>query len=58
MEFKIADDCDGNLKASAQKALQQIKGRNYEAEMQQTGVSKIIKVGLAFWEKKVEVVFE
>ena len=58
MEFKIADDCDGDLKASAQVALQQIKARNYEAEMQQAGVSKIIKVGLAFWEKKVEVVFE
>ena len=58
MEFKIADDCDGDLKASAQVALQQIKARNYEAEMQQTGVSKIIKIGLAFWEKQVEVVFE
>ena len=57
MEFKIADDCDGDLKASAQLALQQIKSRNYEAEMQQTGVSKIIKIGLAFWEKQVEVVF-
>ena len=58
MEFKIADDCDGDLKASAQKALQQIKDRNYEAEMHQAGVSKIIKVGLAFWEKQVEVLFE
>jgi hypothetical protein len=57
MEFKIADDCDGDLKASAHLALQQIKNRNYEAEMQQTGVSKIIKIGLAFWEKQVEVVF-
>jgi hypothetical protein len=58
MEFKIADDCDGDLKASAQLALQQIKNRNYEAEMKQIGVSKIIKVGLAFWEKTVEVVYE
>jgi len=32
--------------------------RSQEAEMQQTGVSKIIKIGLAFWEKSVEVVFE
>jgi hypothetical protein len=56
LEFKVADEGE-DLKESAQKALQQIEKRNYEAELRQAGVNKIVKVGLAFWGKKVEVVF-
>lgn len=56
LEFKVADD-EEELKASAQEALQQIEKRSYETELRQAGVAKIIKVGLAFFEKKVEVVY-
>jgi len=56
LEFKVAEE-DEDLKESAKDALQQIEKRNYEAELRQAGINKIVKVGLAFWGKKVEVVY-
>ncbi|OGT22205.1 MAG: hypothetical protein A3C55_05525 [Gammaproteobacteria bacterium RIFCSPHIGHO2_02_FULL_42_13] len=57
LEFKVAEKNE-TLLASAQEALQQIEKRHYEAELKQAGISKIIKVGLAFLGKEVEVVWE
>src|SRR3989338_322998 len=56
LEFKVAEE-DEDLKESAKEALQQIEQRGYEAEVRQAGLHHIIKVGLAFCGKKVEVVF-
>lgn len=57
LEFKIADENE-DLKESAKEALQQVEKRNYEAEVRQLGINNIIKIGLAFFGKKVEVVYE
>ena len=43
------------LKALAQAALQQIEERKYDAEMKARGVSKVLKYGVAFSGKTVEI---
>ena len=49
IELKYAED--GNLEAACARALQQIEERKYAAGLQRRGVKKIIKYGIAFWEK-------
>ena len=57
MEFKKYNlDRDKNLKDSAIKALEQIDKEGYEASIKAYGISEIIKVGIAFEGKKVEIV--
>ena len=43
------------LKALAQAALQQIEDRRYDAEMKARGVAKVLKYGVAFSGKTVEI---
>lgn len=57
LEFKVAKTETENLETTAQTALQQIENRGYEAEMHQAGVTNLIKVGLAFRNKSVKVVY-
>ncbi|MCK8824965.1 AAA family ATPase [Fuchsiella alkaliacetigena] len=57
IEFKKYNlDKDRDLKDSALKALKQIDEEGYEATIKAYGVSEIIKVGIAFKGKKVEIV--
>ena len=49
IELKYAED--GNLEAACARALQQIEERKYAEGLQRRGVKKIIKYGIAFWEK-------
>jgi hypothetical protein len=56
LEFKkYSLDEDRNLKDSADKALKQIEESGYEAMIKSHGVNEIIKVGIAFRGKKVEI---
>ena len=56
IEFKKYNlDRDNNLADSANKALEQIEREGYEASIKAQGVSKIIKVGIAFAGKKVAI---
>ena len=58
LEFKFAKSGE-NLSSLAQKALEQIETKNYTAKIKnQSGVESILKVGLAFGGKDVEVAFE
>ena len=55
-ELKAEKDCSGSkLKELAQIALQQIEDNHYDAEMQSRGVRTIIKYGVAFSGKSVEI---
>ncbi|MEM7495529.1 MAG: PD-(D/E)XK nuclease domain-containing protein [Myxococcota bacterium] len=47
MEFKVVDS-DGELEQAADKALQQIKDKNYHADLVARGVKEVIALGLAF----------
>ena len=49
IELKYAED--GNLEAACARALQQIEERKYAEGLQRRGVKKILKYGIAFWEK-------
>lgn len=54
-EFKYAGKDSDNLDALADKALTQIEKKKYETELNAQGVSKIIKIGIAFRGKKAVV---
>ncbi|MFO7819939.1 MAG: AAA family ATPase [Halanaerobacter sp.] len=55
-EFKrYSKTKDRDLMESAQKALEQIEREEYEADIRAHGVNEIIKVGIAFAGKKVEI---
>jgi hypothetical protein len=54
LEFKVADE-EVTLADAAQEALIQINQRGYEAELRQKGVQQILKIGLAFRDKEVEL---
>ena len=57
LEFKSAKP-DENLKSVSQKALEQIEAKKYETKIHaHTNISKIIKIGLAFSGKNVDVSF-
>lgn len=58
LEFKTVHDPEKELKFAATEALQQIKDRQYAAELQQRGIRKILSVGLAFRGKQVVVIAE
>jgi hypothetical protein len=58
LEFKFSASGE-NLNLLAQKALEQIEAKNYEAKIKDHDtVKNILKVGLAFSGKEVEVAFE
>ena len=56
IELKYAED--GNLEAACARALQQIEERKYAVGLQRRGVKKIIKYGIAFWEKDCMVAMD
>lgn len=53
MELKYADD--GNLEKACGEALQQIEEKKYAEGLRRRGMKKIIKYGIAFWEKECMV---
>jgi hypothetical protein len=52
LEFKVAEEGEA-LDVAAEQALKQINECNYETELQQKNIQKILKVGLAFRGKEV-----
>lgn len=54
IELKYADG--GNLKAACEKALKQIEERKYAVGLERRGMKKILKYGIAFYEKECMVV--
>lgn len=62
VELKVLRDVDGaskptasTLKELSQKALNQIDEKEYTAEMQNNGIDKMMKLGIAFYKKQVEI---
>ena len=56
IELKVEKDTgEDDLKALAQSALRQINDMKYDTEMKARGVTKILKYGVAFCGKKVEI---
>ena len=56
IEFKkYSLDEDKDLKDSAYQALQQIEEKDYEAVIKSHGIDEVIKVGIAFKGKRVEI---
>ena len=53
LELKYAQD--GNLDAACEDALEQIESNNYTEVLEEDGVEKIIKYGIAFYKKKCKV---
>lgn len=58
MELKATKDKKDDLSALAKTALKQIGEKKYDTEMKAEGVKDIIKIGIAFCEKKAEVEVE
>ena len=57
IEPKAVKDCtEDELKAVSKKALQQIDEKKYDTGLCDTGITDVIKYGVAFCEKKVEIV--
>lgn len=56
LEFKVAASYD-ELEKEAKDALAQIETLKYVREMELSGVKEILKVGVAFYGKEVEVIF-
>ncbi|CAL7867110.1 9-O-acetyl-N-acetylneuraminate esterase [Fusobacterium necrophorum subsp. funduliforme] len=54
LELKIAKS-EEELEKRAKEALEQIEEKNYDVSMKQKGVSNILKLGLAFYGKRVLV---
>ena len=54
IELKYAED--GNLERACAAALSQIEEKKYAEGLQRRGVKKILKYGIAFWEKECQVV--
>lgn len=54
-EFKATKNKEDDLKAMANQALEQINRNEYEAGIQKPHIKKIIKVGMAFNGKRVEM---
>lgn len=46
------------LKKLSGSALKQINDRNYTAEMRNCGISKVMKLGIAFYKKETEIAYE
>lgn len=47
-------DTAEKLKALAEKALAQMDGKDYAA-MSESGISRIMKIGIAFYKKQTEI---
>jgi hypothetical protein len=56
MELKVSKTAEA-LQAGAEDALKQIEKRNYAQELQNSGAEKILKIGIAFCGKKLEIRF-
>ena len=56
IELKYADD--GNLEAACGEALGQIEEKKYAEGLKRRGTKKIIKYGIAFYEKECMVVMD
>lgn len=54
IELKYADD--GNLEKGCERALAQIEDREYANGLKRKGMKKIIKYGMAFYEKECRVI--
>ena len=54
IELKYADD--GNLEKACAEALTQIEEKKYAEGLKRRGMKKIIKYGIAFWEKECMVI--
>lgn len=56
IELKAAKDCsEGELKELAKKALQKIDEKKYDTRLREAGITDVIKYGVAFCGKKVEI---
>jgi Predicted AAA-ATPase/PD-(D/E)XK nuclease superfamily len=55
LEFKTVFDDKIDLSIAAEQGMQQINERNYAAELRQRGVTRILKMALAFRGKQVQV---
>lgn len=53
LELKYAQD--GDLETACQSALEQIGGNNYIDILEEDGVEKILKYGIAFYKKRCRV---
>ena len=53
IELKYAED--GNLEKSCAEALAQIEAKQYAEGLRRRGMRKILKYGIAFWEKECQV---
>ena len=53
-EDKIAE----KLEELSRQAIEQIEIKQYDMEMQQEGIEKIMKIGVAFYKKQVKVAFQ
>ena len=56
IELKYAED--GTLEKSCAEALAQIEAKQYAEGLRRRGMRKILKYGIAFWEKECQVMLE
>lgn len=56
-EFKTADS-EIKLKEKAKEGLEQIKSKEYALEMRKNGTENILGLGIAFYKKKVKIVWK
>ena len=54
MEFKAVKEKE-QLPASADEALKQINTKNYDTDLKDRGICDIVRYGIAFCGKKVEI---
>ena len=54
LEFKIAKS-EEELEKKAKEALLQIQEKRYDTEMKERGIQEIVKLGIAFYGKKVKI---
>ncbi len=56
IEVKAVDKDTDDLKALAQAAREQIEGKKYDTTFRAEGLTDIVKIGLAYYKNKVELV--
>ncbi len=56
LELKVAKE--NELEKTAQAALQQIKDKQYSSELTSRGIQRILKIGIAFLGKQLQIAFE
>ena len=63
LELKLSQEkiesaqIEETLKELSMQAIRQIESKQYATELQQEGITKILKIGVAFYKKQVKVVF-